>query len=296
MLRNSIFICVVLFALVSLTECEKESNEPQIELVSGSGLFFSDTIADPGQHFSIRIKGNAGSAPATNFRIIVEANGTIGTVLDSGIYADDFDIVKSFYFGGSDLEKWSFYIKNKNGDVVSSSIAIRRNPNALYGPIIEYPNLVFKMQSNSGGNMAMLKNGTLISAPSSVNYQSDVDFLAYYSTVNFYTLSSPNETEAPGFYPSILSMTTKNEVRYKDDFTTISTAAYDAVLSDSLILAAYDNSVIGKRKAKNVVAGNVVPFVVQTGPMAGKKGMVKIIDAQGESSGTITLSIKIQHN
>ena len=168
MLRNSIFLLLLLFGLLTFTECKKESNEPQIELISENGLFFSDTIADPGQHFSIRLKGNSGSAPATNFRIVVEANGTTGTVLDSGIYAEDFDILKSFYFGGSDIEKWSFYVKNKNGDVVSSSIFIRRNPNALYGPIIEYPNLVLKMQSNSGGNMAMLKNGTLISAPSSV--------------------------------------------------------------------------------------------------------------------------------
>jgi hypothetical protein len=295
MLRYSKLLFILFFGLLSFFGCKSDTEEPIMGLISGDGFFASDTIANPGQRFSIRIKGNSGSLPATNFRIIVESNGTSGTILDSGIYSDHFDIVKSFYFGGNDLEKWSFYIKNKDGLVASTSISIRRNPNALYGPISEYSNLNFKLQQNNGGNMLLLNTGLLIPATSSVSYQSTVDFLAYYSSVNFYTLSSPNETEAPGFYPSILSMTTKNELRYKNDYTTVTPATFDAVMNDSLILASYDNSVIGTRKAKNVLPGSVIPFAVQTGPMAGKKGLIKIIDTQGEAAGTIMLSIKIQH-
>jgi hypothetical protein len=294
MFRNNSFFLLLFIGAFFLGGCKKDYERPIIQLIPGTGLFYTDTLADPGQLFSIRIRGNSGSSPATNFRISVETNGVTGTVLDSGIYSEDINLTKSFYFGGNNTEKWTFYVKNKEGIVAAQSISIRRNPNALYGPVVEYPNLILKMQENNGGNMMVLSTGEVIPGASSVSYQTTVDFLAYYSTINYYTLSSPNETEAPGFYPSILSMTTKNEIRYKDIYTEVSPAAYDAVMNDSLILASYDNSVIGKRKAKNVIAGNVIPFAVQTGPMAGKKGLIKIMDTQGEANGTITLSIKIQ--
>jgi len=294
MFKNKILFFTILALIISFIGCKSDKEEPIIGLVSGDGLFSTDTIADPGQLFRIRIKGTSGSQPATNFRILVETNGITRTALDSGIYSENFDFVKSFYFAGNDIEKWSFCIKNKDGFVASTSIIIKRNLNALYGPINEFPNITLKMQSNESGNMLILKLGTVISAASSANYQSDVDFLSYYSSVNFYTLSSPNETEAPGFYPSILSMTNKNEIRYKEGFTSITPNVYDSVMNDSIILASYDNSVVGKKKAKNVFPENVVSFAVQTGPMAGKKGLIKIIETNGESTGNIKLSIKIQ--
>lgn len=294
MFRNRFLYALIFLGLFILGSCKHDSEYPTITLETGNGFFFSDTLADPGQLFSIRIKGNSGSSPITNFRIAVATNGIAGTILDSGVFSEDIDWVKSYYFGGNNTEKWTFFLKNKEGMVASTTISIRRNPNALFGPIVEYPNLILKMQENNGGNMVVLSTGEIISSSSLVEHQQVVDFLAYYSPVNFYTLSSPNETEAPGFYPSILSMMTKNEVRYKNDYTSVTASAFDAMMNDSLILAMYDNSVVGTRKAKNVESGNVIPFAVQTGPMAGKKGMIKISDTQGEATGTITLSIKIQ--
>ena len=71
--------------------------------------------------------------------------------------------------------------------------------------------------------------------------------------------------------------------------TSISTATFDAVVNDSLLIAAF-NQLNSHRKAKNLVAGDVYSFQI----VNGKFGLFKVVNIMGAETGTVEISIKVQ--
>jgi len=110
------------------------------------------------------------------------------------------------------------------------------------------------------------------------------------------TFSSPGEEENADselyteYYPYLVDWETRNYTKYDiradngvadDDF-------YNAH-NDSLLLVSYDD-VWGKRKYKWSNAGTIIPFETASG----KKGIIRVVDAEDNVTGTITFDMKIQ--
>ncbi len=108
--------------------------------------------------------------------------------------------------------------------------------------------------------------------------------------------SSPGEmdyysVEAKEFYPSIINWTTRNytlwDISVEDD--PVSVEAFEACHNDSLLIVSYDEA-WGKKKFKWADAGEVIPFITQSG----KKGLIKVNTAEHSNNGIINFDIKIQ--
>ena len=111
----------------------------------------------------------------------------------------------------------------------------------------------------------------------------------YYGPYNS-TLASPGETQAPNYFtvvPPISQWIPRNVTMY--DTTTLSVTDFDNSHNDSLILNTY-NDLNGKKKAKYLAAGNIFTFKTQSG----KLGILKVISVDAGTSGSVTMSVKIQ--
>jgi hypothetical protein len=109
-------------------------------------------------------------------------------------------------------------------------------------------------------------------------------------------LSSPGEmdnasTEAQAYYPYIAGWSPRNYTLWdiSVDSSPISAEAFDAAQNDSLLIVSY-HDVWGKKKFKWATTGRIIPFL--TG--SGKKGLLKVVNADEFDSGTIEVAVKIQ--
>jgi hypothetical protein len=123
--------------------------------------------------------------------------------------------------------------------------------------------------------------------------QSLIDLVYYFDPItgDNNSIASPganiDSTLFTGPWP-IQSWPVKNTTRFES--ATISPVSFNSSINDSLILANTFPYASGKRKAKNLTAGNIYSFVSQTGI----KGIFKVIDVSGTDAGSIKISLKIQ--
>jgi hypothetical protein len=301
-IRTLLYLCFWFFACWALISCSKEKSTtpPSIEFNKNSGYLSTNQTVAIGQPVRIGIRATSADAPITDLVVTLETPNGIETALDSGLYAETVDFTKIISYGSEAWEKWTFMVMDKNRNRSSVSIILSKDPASSFGLIDYYPSITIGMQANPFfGNFFSTANGNLYFADSTAGIQELISLLAYWGEFNVppteYTLSSPNETDAPIYYPILSSYNIpKNEVRYKADSTSISSIQFDNAFNDSIILANYTAATTGKRKFKNAKPGYVIPFMITVGPEAGKRGLVRINTIDGEAEGTINLSLKIQ--
>lgn len=295
--------CLFITALVLLVySCKKETEivPPTILLTNGSG-FISDSISVPiGYPYKVGVQSIKGDAAITNLVVTLTTENGVETALDSGMYSEGFNYMINAMYGGSQFEKWSFKLRDKNGKSAETSVTIRKDNGSTFGPIVYYPSVKLCTQLNTlPGSFFSVADGIVYSTANAEENQSSVNIITYWGGVlepsTEFTLSSPGESDVATFYPSILDWTIPhNETRYKTDSLSISHEAFNAAYNDSLIIANYTSATIGKRKFKIVRAGYVIPFMVTIGPDAGKRGLIKVNSMVDGPEGYMIADIKVQ--
>ncbi|HPI31083.1 MAG TPA: hypothetical protein PLS26_11205, partial [Bacteroidales bacterium] len=144
---------------------------------------------------------------------------------------------------------------------------------------------------NTTGSFMSLASGHVWFQADAATIPDSIEMLYYYdSTGDANTISSPNANIGSFIYPGATSpiyWPVRNETSFYK--TTYSLADFNAITNDSLLLAAY-SGINAKRKAKNLVAGNVYSFkTIHT-----KYGMFAVEQVNGTDSGTVQCTIKIQ--
>ncbi len=291
-----------LFLCLSLLSCtkEKSSTPPGLAFSTQAGYLSTDQTVAIGQPLKIGIIANAADAPITNLVVTLETPYGIETALDSGLYAESVNFVKTISYGSEAWEKWTFMVMDKYRNRQEISIMLSKDPASAFGLIEYYPSITLGLQTNPfTPNFFSSVNGNLYFADSTSGIQDRITLFAYWGEFNApptdYTLSSPNETDAPLYYPILTTYTLpKNEVRYKADSLSITSDQFDDAFNDSLILANYTAATTGKRKFKNARPGYVIPFMITAGPETGKRGLIRINNTEGMAAGTVNVSLKIQ--
>lgn len=293
--------CLLLILTLTFSSCKKEDlTPPSIRFIAERGCTYMDQTEPIGVQLKTAIIAEAGGSAITNFIITLKtANGT-ETALDSGLYSNLLTYTINFTFDASDYETWTYKVTDKNGKTSSVSFTLTKDTSSDYGAIDFYPSVTLGCQNNtSTGNFMTIPGCNIYSHDSANSVQQMVYLIAYYgSMLNpplAFTFSSPGETDVPTFYHEISSWTSpKNEIRFKPDSLTISPASFDASVNDSLIISNYTSATVGKRKFKNTLPGYVIPFQITVGPMAEKRGLIKVIAVNGTTSGSIEFALKIQ--
>lgn len=290
------FLCVSFFIILFLyvlPSCNKKDTEPPlIRLITSSGFIYKDSILPAGTNFNVRIIAEKGEANITNFVIRNDHDGQVVDYFDTGVNNETIDISKILTKNVYNSETWTFMVIDKNGKNASVSFTTELDASVPYQPVNVFDNVILGAQyCSTNGSFMSLKSGNVWFQADAFTIQDSIEMLYYYdSTGDANTISSSNANIGTFIYPgntSPIYWTVKNETRfYKTAYTA---ADFNNIINDSLLLATY-NEISAKRKAKNLVAGDVYSFkTVHT-----KYGMFKVEQVNGSEGGTVQFSIKIQ--
>ena len=296
-LTLSAIFCTLL--IIFIASCKKDSNPvpPTVQLLSGAEYTADGAIIAVGGKLRFGITASGKDANITNFVVKkIMPDGSVKVVLDSGLNSTGFTVNETFYQNIEEEARWTFQVMDKNRQFATTAITIFKDSASAWGGILEFPSIVLGFQNNlSYGQFLIPSTGKTYFADSAAINQDLIDIVCYYyvDETPSPTFSSPGETGGgiTEYYPSIGQWTTKRYTKYDISVDTdpIPTAAFDACHNDSLLIVSYDD-VWGKRKFKWANPGVVIPFLTSSG----KKGLIKVIDAVNDPSGTITFSMKIQ--
>jgi hypothetical protein len=301
-IRNVFFVLIAMSVLL-LAACDKDTdrNPPTLQLMSGANYTADGTVAAIGQplHFGIDVQG--GDANITNFTVKINSSQGIRTVLDSGLNVRNFTVNETFYQGVDDVAHWIFTVMDKNRLIATKTLKIYKDPNSTFGGIRHYPSIVMGMDENTqighfldptAGHVYMLDSATIM--------QSVIDVVTYFKMADDNGVLTPSPTfSSPGeegdavleFYPEIEQWLTHNYTKYDIRANNgVTRQAFENAHNDSLLIVSYDD-VWGKRKYKWAVTGTIIPFMTQQG----KKGLIRVIQADEQAAGVIEFEMKIQY-
>ncbi len=289
--RKYISLFVPLFLLL-LSTCQKEPNPqavPEIWFLTDSGFVSRDTVIPVGQNIRVGIEASGEGANITWFHIGWN-NGEMQTFVDSGLNHPALHYEQTIIKTASPTETWIYQVMDRNRNLTSIQIILRKSDSSYYGEITSIPDVLVGAQHSAlAGSFFSLSNGKSYFQDEAFEHQDSIDILYYYDIYDA-TLSSPNESDAPAIFtgPSgLANWSQKNETRYGT--TSLTSADFDLAQTDSLILAAYE-PVNLKRKAKFVTPGMIISFKAPSG----KIGLIKVLAITGSDTGTIRMSVKIQ--
>jgi len=289
------FLILVVFCLFLFFSCKKNEENttgPFIQFKTGGQYISSDTSILIGKNFTVGITASKGDANITNFVIKLD-NGTTQTYLDSGLNSATFSLDKILTKGVSQNEAWTFIVRDKNGKTASLSFIITADSSSVYGPVVTYSSVVLGAQNNiSTGSFFDIKNNIVYTLSHAYSVQDSVELCYYYDFLQGENnvIASPGANIDASVYTgqyALANWTVKNETRYL--ITTLTGTDFNNITTDSLLIAEY-NQPLAKRKAKNLVAGDIYSFKTAKG----KFGLFKVLNVNGTDAGTVEVMIKMQ--
>jgi hypothetical protein len=287
---------------ISLVSCNKdeERKPPSINMLGGENYTHNGAVAEVGHALTFGIEASGDGANLTNFTVKLRSGEETRTVMDSGMNSPSFTVNKTFYQGVEDTAEWIFTVMDKNRLMATTSIMIYKDPNSTFGGIRHYPSVILGMDQNDQiGQFFSPSTGDVWMEDSASMYPELIDVLVYFKMsedngvlLPSPTFSSPGE-EGDGvfeIYPYLADWNTRNYTRWDIRADNgVTNSAFDNAHNDSLLIVSYDD-VWGKRKYKWAYAGTIIPFM--TG--GGKKGLVRVLQADTTAGGIIEFEMKIQ--
>jgi len=247
------------------------------------------------------------SEAITNFTVKkVLNNGTIITLMDTGLFNQTLDIDKIFYQNVEDVATWKFAVMDRNHMSAEISMVINKDPNSTFGGIFYYPSVKIGYQNNTTyGHFLNPSTGIVYMADSATAHNNLMDVLIYYinnansNNLPSPVLSSPGEmdnasTEAQTFYPYIANWQPRNYTLWDISFDNgnnapLTAADFYSAQNDSLLIVSY-HPVWGKKKFRWGTAGKIIPFLTA----GGKMGLIRVNRADSTDTGIMELAVKIQ--
>ena len=298
------YLHLFFFFLIALSfnNCTKEEQKlpPAISFKIGDQFTKNNAVVMVGHELRFGIQARGTSANITNFTIKkVLAYGTVITAMDTGLNSISLDVDEIYYQNVEEKVTWQFTVMDRNRMSSQINLVVYKDSNSKFGGIYYYPSIKIGYQNNTLFNHFFNPTtGLTYSNDSATAHQDQVDMLCYYidDGTPSPVFSSPGEMdngsiEAETFYPLIKNWTKRKYTLWdiSVDDTPISGSTFDNAHNDSLLIVAY-HDVWGKKKFKWATSSKVIPFLTK----GGKKGLVKVINAETSESGTIEFAIKIQ--
>lgn len=295
---------IIIFSLFIFNGCKNDDDKklpPTITFKNGAEYTQDGAVIQVGHKLFFGIHAEGISEAITNFTIKkVLDNGTVITVMDTGLFTSKLDIDKVFYQNVEDKATWTFTVMDRNRLSANVTMDIYRDPHSTYGGIYYYPSIKLGYQNNPDyGHFLDPATGHVYFEDSATENQSRVNILCYYDLTNSPSspvLSSAGEmdnasTVAQTLYPCITNWAIRNFTKWdiSVDNNPVSESAFNDAQNDSLLIVSY-HEVWGKKKFKYATAGKIIPFMTA----AGKLGLIKVLSADEFESGKIVIALKIQ--
>jgi hypothetical protein len=287
---------IVLFMILFFS-CHKDDDKgigPAISFRVDTGYVFKDDTVLIGKTFNVGIIAEKGDANITNFIIKVSNDSTV-TYLDTGLNAASLNISETIIKGIAPKDTWTFIVRDKSGNQSEISFNIYADSSSLFGPIITIPSIILGAQNNTTiGSFLYIKNNLVYSLYQAYAIQDSIEICYYYDFLQGENnvIASPGANIDASVYTGtygLANWTVKNETRYF--LTAFTDNDFANLNNDSLLIATYTPNVTSfKRKAKNLVAGNIYAFHTAKN----KLGLFEVLNVNGTDAGTVEIKIKMQ--
>ncbi len=294
-MKNLIYIISILMisSTIFISSCEKANDPvpPTISFKQATGYISANTSAKYADtlKFGVTAASN-GTDALVKFLVTVNGQNVFDSTFNSPTFILNLYSVKTIL----DKEVWKFVTTDIAGNSKTDSIVITGN----FGPITTYANIKLGAQSNTTEkgfvDFCGCTTPNLYTQADAFLHQADIDMFCFYENtvghVNLMTLAAPG-SGITGIFTGSTSpelYTIKNITFFVK--TTLTTAQFDAVQNDAVILASYDAKNQFK-KAKLLTVGDVYAFKLTSG----KYGLYKVTAVDGTETGTLQIAVKIQN-
>jgi hypothetical protein len=291
---------LLLGMMMIIYACNKDEDPvpPTVSLKSGNDYTPDGAVIAVGGPLKFGIVVSAGNANITNLVVKkIMPDNSEKIVLDSGLNSTGFSIDRIFYQSVEEQAQWTVQVMDKNRLFATAAITINKDPNSSWGGIYDYGLITMGYQDNTTyGQFLVPSTGQVFTSDSAGINQSMIDLVTYYfvdENLPSPTFSSSGELGGgiTTYYPQLAQWSTLRYTKWdiSVDGNPIPVSSFDACYNDSLLILSY-NDVWGKRKFKWADAGKVIPFMTASG----KKGLVKVLNADHDPAGKIEFALKIQ--
>ncbi len=291
---RAVHFIAFMLAIVFFTSCKKENvnnTPPTIEFSTGVGFYFSDTTAVAASSLVFRINCvSNGENALTN--LIVKNNGM--RIIDEGVNQQEFVKEVTIVKSSEATEIIEFTIRDIVGNSASITVTITLDTTTPAGNVIRYNNVTLDAQGVSNGkSFFSFVNGNYYTLQEAFGIQSNIHLVYYFdaTTTDAQTIASPGANIDNSIFTGefgLSNWTTKNTARFHP--ITMTAEEFEAIDSPIVLVDSYSEA-DGKRKAKNLVAGNVFAFKVESNS---KYGIFRVLDVTGEALGSVTFSVVYQ--
>jgi len=283
---GTLVICLGLFS--SCKKTEDAPAKPTISFKTDAGYTSSNValhIAEKAKiSFSAAING---SDNLVKFNLTANGQSIVDSTINSSTYTIEMSITKST----SEKELWIFSVKTLSGITVSDTIILTRNfdiNSFLDNKLGAQNNTTVNTFFSLSDNIAKTYN----KADAFAN-QAKIDIFCFYEAgVNNTALSSPG-AGITGIFSGTYSpdnYTTKDTTSFQR-ITNLTTAAFDAIKTDTAIISKYNDAITtGIRKANQLVVGSIFAFKLHSG----KKGLFKVKEVAPNNDGYVIFDVKVQ--
>jgi hypothetical protein len=281
-------IYLLLFAFaIAFAACNDDDDpksDPTISFITTADFTSEDVTLEEGDSIFVGINAEYnGDDNLTSFTITVNGQEIQNEAIDNLEIERTFSIKKSI----ATTEEWVFEVTDAGGRSASVSLTMTLE----YGAIITNNSVILGAQNNSTlGSFYSTSEDQVYLQGEAFNNQELIDLIYYFSTEDGNAIGSPGANDVDELFTGtsgLSNWTTLNETRYYE--TDLEESEFDAVSNDSIFNIVY-NSDDAKRKAKNLVAGDIYSFRTE----AGKLGLFKVITVNGEAPGDIEIAVKVE--
>lgn len=297
-MKKNLFLLLSLL-MIGISACKKDqtdSTPPLLQLHLGGAYISDSSVLAINDSITFSVHAEGLSSNLTYFKVDVVSDEGTSTIYDEGMNTPVFDAEKVFFKGIPERETFVITVMDYNRNTSTASFTVFRDTLSGFGAILHFSNIVLGYQGNSTyGHYLDPTNGMVYSDANVTGHEQDVDIIVYYylsSGQPSPTLVCPAQADAQTQYPSVAAWSVKNATLYDyhtSDYDLVTVAQFDACNNDSLILAAYNPAFVNQ-KCKYALSGKIIPFLLANG----KKGLIKVQEADHSETGSMTLEIKIQ--
>ncbi|BDX38606.1 hypothetical protein CYCD_19610 [Tenuifilaceae bacterium CYCD] len=285
-IRIGLMLVIALALLASCKEADKNTAAPIVELISGEGLITDDTSASVAEILKFKVHCNwNGDNTLTNF--IVASNDK--RVVDEGMNVKEFEREVTFAKGTDDVELIVFTIRDIKGGSSSVSLTVNKDDGTIGGELVRFNSIELDAQSvENGKSFLSLTNGVSYTMQDAYGIQGDIHMLYFYdaNSDDLNTIASPG-ANLTGIL-DLSSWTTRNTARFYQ--VTMTQEQFDTVSDPAYVVSLYSEA-DGKRKAKNLKAGDIYSFKLESN---GKYGILRVTEVTGQADGKIVFSVVMQ--
>lgn len=284
-IRIGLMLVMAVALLASCKEADKNTAAPIVELISGEGLITDDTSASVAEMLKFKVHCNwNGDNTLTNF--IVASNDK--RVVDEGMNVKEFEREVTFAKGTDDVELIVFTIRDIKGGSSSVSLTVNKDDGTIGGELVRFNSIELDAQSvENGKSFLSLTNGVSYTMQDAYGIQGDIHMLYFYDPASDYnTIASPGANL--GNIYDLSSWTIHNTARFYP--VTMTQEQFDAIAEPSYVVSLYSEA-DGKRKAKNLKAGDTYSFKVESN---GKYGVFRVAEVTGQEAGKVVFSVVMQ--